>query len=88
VAGDSVARARRERYLATLREWRDRNWISVSTELASRSVLDAWIRSLERRTPLDPKTQELWDVLQKHMEGSANDVERARSLEAQTRKRF
>ena len=88
VAGDSVARARRERYLATLREWRDRNWISVSTELAARSVLDAWVRSLDGRAPLDPKAQELWDVLQKHMEGSANDVERARSLEAQIRKRF
>ena len=88
VAGTSVARERRERYLATLRGWRDRNWISVSTELSARSVLDAWIRSVENRTPLDPKTQELWDLLQKHMEGSSNDVERARSLEAQTRKRY
>lgn len=88
VAGTSVARERRERYLATLREWRDRNWISVSTELAARSVLDAWIRSIEKDTPLAPKAQELWDVLQKHMEGSSNDVDRARSLEAQTRKRY
>jgi hypothetical protein len=87
-AGRSVSRERRERYLATLREWRDRNWISVGTELSARSVLDQWIRSLETNTPLDPNIQELWELLQKHMEGSGNDVDRARSLEAQIRKRY
>jgi len=87
-SGHSVGRERRSRYLATLREWRDRNWISVGTELTARSVLDEWIRSVEANTSLDPKAQELWDLLQKHMEGSGNDVDRARSLEAQIRKRY
>ena len=87
-AGRSVPRERRSRYLTTLREWRDRNWISVGTELAARSVLDEWIGSVEAEVSLDPKTQELWDLLQKHMEGSGNDVDRARSLEAQIRKRY
>ena len=87
-AGRSVSRERRERYLATLRDWRDRNWISVGTELAARSVLDRWNRSVEEESSLDPKTQELWDLLQKHMEGSGNDVDRARSLEAQIQKRY
>jgi hypothetical protein len=87
-AGSSDARARRERYLATLREWRDRNWISVATELAARSVLDEWVRSREERISIDPKTQELWDILQRHLEGSGNDIDRARSLEAHIRKRY
>ncbi len=87
-AGSSVARARRERYLALLREWRDRNWISVMTELIARNVLDRWIESVEETTPLDPRIQEHWSQLQKHVEGSGNDIERARSLEAQASKWF
>ncbi len=87
-AGTSVSRARRGRYLAILREWRDRNWISVATELAARSVLDQWIRSVEERTPLDFRAEELWGILQNHLEGSANEIDRARSLEAQMKKTF